>query len=285
MFYSVLVEISEGSGKNKSTSSIIESDHPDLEKIKLDILIPYFQGKEFFMDGYRINPEKISRIKIVSSENSIKNLVNFKNEERHRKNMLSDIIILGSYNEYQIIHDEELVNDITNEILKEVKKGMAQSKITTAENKDSVIDNKRVFIVHGHDDRIKWAVSNFLRKLGLEPVILHEQTNQGKTIIEKLESETDVGYGIVLYTPCDKGGTIDCNFENMRFRARQNVILEHGYLMGKLGRNRVCALLDGDIERPSDIDGILYVPYKPGWELTVGKELRSAGYDVDLNIL
>lgn len=84
----------------------------------------------------------------------------------------------------------------------------AQSKITTAENKDSVIDNKRVFIVHGHDDRIKWAVSNFLRKLGLEPVILHEQTNQGKTIIEKLESETDVGYGIVLYTPCDKGGTI-----------------------------------------------------------------------------
>lgn len=80
--------------------------------------------------------------------------------------------------------------------------------LSTAENKDSVIDNKRVFIVHGHDDRIKWAVSNFLRKLGLEPVILHEQTNQGKTIIEKLESETDVGYGIVLYTPCDKGGTI-----------------------------------------------------------------------------
>lgn len=253
MFYSILMEISEGSGKNKLTSSIIESDHSDLEKIKSNILFPYFQGKEFFMDGYRLNPKKISRIKIVSSEKSIKNLVDLKNEERHRKNMLSDIVILSSYDEYQIIHNDDLINDITNEILKEVQKEMTNSKITATENKDSVIDNKRVFIVHGHDDKIKWDVSNFLRKLRLEPVILHEQANQGKTIIEKLEAETDVGYGIILYTPCDKGGIADCNFESMRFRARQNVILEHGYLMGKLGRNKVCALLDGDIEKPRAI--------------------------------
>lgn len=285
MFYSILVEVSEDSGKNKLMSPIIESDHSDLEKIKLNILVPYFQGKEFFMDGYRLNPKKISRIKIVSSEQSIKNLVDCKNEQLHRENMLSDIVILSSYNEYQIMNNEELVTDITNEILKEVQNKMTNSKTTTGTNNDSVIDDKRVFIVHGHDDKIKWDVSNFLRKLGLEPVILHEQANQGKTIIEKLESETDVRYGIILYTPCDKGGTADCNFESMRFRARQNVILEHGYLMGKLGRNRVCALLDGDIEKPSDIDGVLYVPYQSGWELVVGRELKRAGYGVDMNKL
>ncbi len=285
MFYSILVEVSEGSGTNKLMSPIIESDHSDLEKIKLNILVPYFQGKEFFMDGYRLNPKKISRIKIVSSEQSIKNLVDCKNEQLHRENMLSDIVILSSYNEYQIMNNEELVTDITNEILKEVQNKMTNSKTTTGTNNDSVIDDKRVFIVHGHDDKIKWDVSNFLRKLGLEPVILHEQANQGKTIIEKLESETDVRYGIILYTPCDKGGTADCNFESMRFRARQNVILEHGYLMGKLGRNRVCALLDGDIEKPSDIDGVLYVPYQSGWELVVGRELKRAGYGVDMNKL
>lgn len=116
-------------------------------------------------------------------------------------------------------------------------------------------------------------------------MILHEQANKGKTIIEKIEDNTNVGYGIILYTPCDKGGTADTDLEKMKFRARQNVVFEHGYLIGKLGRNRVCALVNGDIERPSDIDGVLYVPYQNGWELTVGKELRSVGYDVDLNNL
>lgn len=162
---------------------------------------------------------------------------------------------------------------------------MLAAYIAKARGFTPLFDNKKVFIVHGHDDKIKLDVSNFLRKLGLEPVILHEKANKGKTIIEKIEDNTSVGYGIILYTPCDKGGTADTDLEKMKFRARQNVVFEHGYLIGKLGRNRVCALVNGDIERPSDIDGVLYVPYQNGWELTVGKELRSVGYDVDLNNL
>ena len=136
---------------------------------------------------------------------------------------------------------------------------MQNSKSTQTK---SIINNKRVFIVHGHDDKLKLEVARFLEKLQLEPVILHEQANQGKTIIEKIEDETDVGYGIVLYTPCDRGGTKDTAFENMKFRARQNVIFEHGFLIAKLGRGRVCALLDGDVEQPSDINGVLYIPYQ-----------------------
>lgn len=285
MYYSVLIETSEGFGKNKKILPVIESDHTNLEKIKSDFLVPYFQGKDFFLDGYLLNTSKISRIKIVSYEKPIQSLVDLRDKERHIRNINSNVFNLIPCNSYQIMHDKELVQDITNEILQEVQQKLTNLKTSPKKGKKATFDNKRVFVVHGHDDKIKLDVSNFLRKLGLEPVILHEQANQGKTIIEKIEDNTNVGYGIILYTPCDKGGTADTDFEKMKFRARQNVVFEHGYLIGKLGRNRVCALVNGDIERPSDIDGILYVLYQNGWELTVGKELRSVGYDVDLNNL
>ena len=276
MFYSVLID------SEVVINSIILTDQTDKNIIKSDILVPYLQGEEFFVDGYCLNKSKISRIKIVVSEQSIQSLVDFKNEQRRIKNRMSTVVNLAAYTKWHIMNDEKLVHDITVEILKEVQTELKNSKST---QKKSVINNKRVFIVHGHDDKIKLDVARFLEKLNLEPVILHEQANQGKTIIEKIESETDVGYGIVLYTPCDKGGTKDTDFENMKFRARQNVIFEHGFLIARLGRNRVCALLDGEVEQPSDINGILYVKYQGDWKLTVANELRSAGYDIDFNNL
>ena len=276
MFYSVLID------SEVVINSITLTDQTDKNIIKSDILVPYLQGEEFFVDGYRLNKSKISRIKIVASEQSIQSLVDFKNEQKDYENRISDVYVVFTYASLHIMNDEKLVRDITAEILKEVKTELKNSKST---RKKSVINNKRVFIVHGHDDKIKLDVARFLEKLNLEPVILHEQANQGKTIIEKIESETNVGYGIVLYTPCDKGGTKDTDFENMKFRARQNVIFEHGFLIAKLGRDKVCALLDGDVEQPSDINGVLYVLYQGDWKLTVANELRSAGYDIDFNNL
>ena len=102
----------------------------------------------------------------------------------------------------------------------------------------------RVFIVHGRDNVIKIEVARFFEILELEAFILHGQPNQGKTLIEKIEAFTDVAYGIVLYTPCDKGGFVTAvGNSNLKFRARQNVVFEHGYLLAKLGRNKVCALI------------------------------------------
>ena len=284
MFYSVLVETSEGTGKNKRINSMTLIDRTK-DEIKSEVVMPYLKEEDFLIDGYCLNKSEISRIKIVSSEQSIENLVEFKNKQRHNENLISGIWILSSYDNSDIINSRDLVRDITNEILKEVRQELKNFKSSMQERESSFVDNKRVFIVHGHNEKIKLDVSNFLRKLELEPVILHEQANQGKTIIEKIEDNTDVGYGIILYTPCDKGGTINSDYEDMNPRARQNVIFEHGYLIGKLGRNRVCALVEGDVEKPSDINGVLYIQYEKGWEPQVGKELRSVGYDVDLNKL
>lgn len=137
--------------------------------------------------------------------------------------------------------------------------------------------SKRVFIVHGRDAEPKEAVARFLTSLGYEPIILHEQANKGRTIIEKFRDEaSDVGFAVVLMTPDDEmpDGTT---------RARQNVILELGFFLGALGPDRVAAIVKGDIEKPSDFDGVVYIPYDTGWKSALGKELQAAGYDVDWN--
>lgn len=148
------------------------------------------------------------------------------------------------------------------------------------------LSNEKVFIVHGQDDLAKVEVARFVSKLGFEPIILHEQISSGKTIIEKIEEYSNVGFGIVLYTPCDIGSK-DVKPFKFKLRARQNVVFEHGYLIGKIGRNKICALVKGDIETPNDISGVVYVTMDNAnaWQIQVAKELKGAGYKVDLNKL
>jgi len=151
-------------------------------------------------------------------------------------------------------------------------------------NTKTLPSNNKIFIVHGHDEQAKEMVARFVEKLGLEAVILHEQANEGRTIIEKLEKHTDVGYSIVLLTPDDVGASI-ADRDNLMPRARQNVLLELGYMAAKLGRDHVCALKKGDVELPSDFLGVLYIDIDPSgaWRLSVAKELKVAGLSVDLN--
>lgn len=143
---------------------------------------------------------------------------------------------------------------------------------------------RKVFVVHGHDEFAREAVARFLEKLGFEAIILHEQVNQGRTIIEKIEAHGEVGFAVVLLTPDDFGG--ERNGET-KPRARQNVILELGYFIARLGRSRVCALKRGDIEIPSDFGGVVYETFDTsgGWKSALGKELSAAGFEIDWNIV
>jgi predicted nucleotide-binding protein len=143
-----------------------------------------------------------------------------------------------------------------------------------------------VFIVHGHDELAKTKTARFIEKLGLKPIILHEQTSSGKTIIEKIEKYSNVGFGIVLYTPCDKGCKIGSE-DNLLNRARQNVVFEHGFLIGKIGRDHVCALYKGEVELPNDISGMIYekMDDDDSWHVRIARELKKSGYNIDLNRL
>ena len=146
-----------------------------------------------------------------------------------------------------------------------------------------------VFIVHGHDQAMKEAVARILTKLGLEPIILHEQPSEGKTVIEKFVEYAQVGYAVVLLSPDDFAYERQSSPENATLRARQNVVFELGYFVGRLGRERVLALHreEDRFEMPSDYSGVLFVPFDPAdrWQFDLVRELRTAGYDVDANIL
>lgn len=143
--------------------------------------------------------------------------------------------------------------------------------------------SRRVFVVHGHDGEARELVARFLKSMDFEPIILHEQPNQGGTVIEKFETHSDVGFAVVLLTPDDVGRSV--KEEKLNPRARQNVVLELGYFIGRLGRTKVCALKRGDVELPSDYVGIVWenMDAGGGWKLALARELKAAGHAVDLN--
>jgi len=149
----------------------------------------------------------------------------------------------------------------------------------------SAFNTREVFVVHGHDGEAKESVSRFLGKLGLHPIILHEQANQGRTLIEKFEtSSRNVAFAVVLLTPDDVGGPASLAESGLHPRARQNVILELGYFMGRLGRTRVCALYKGGIELPSDFQGVVYQELDPAgaWKAKLAQELVQAKITINL---
>lgn len=147
------------------------------------------------------------------------------------------------------------------------------------------MSNKKVFIVHGHDELAETQMARFIEKIGLQAIILHEQPNSGRTIIEKIEANSDVQYAVVLYTPCDLGRAKEDEIVAERYRARQNVVFEHGYLIGKLGRDKVSALVKGDVETPGDISGVVYIKMDDSgaWKTQLVKEMKSIGLECDIN--
>ncbi len=115
---------------------------------------------------------------------------------------------------------------------------------------------------------------------------MHEQPSKGKTIIEKFEENSDVDYAIVLLTPDDIGGIKDIEkLNDLKPRARQNVIFELGFFVGKLGRDKLCALKKGNLEILSDFSGVIYISAdEENWRMDLLKELKSAGIPMDIDI-
>lgn len=146
-------------------------------------------------------------------------------------------------------------------------------------------DSRTVFLVHGQDSAAENIAARFVEKLDLNLIILHEQPNQGRTIIEKFQDYSDVAFAVVLLTPDDRGGLATLPYESQSERARQNVIFELGYFIGRIGRNRVCALYSEGVEIPSDYSGVLFVKFDEAgaWRLSLAKEIKAAGINIDMN--
>lgn len=188
--------------------------------------------------------------------------------KRQLSTFINGLIEAEEISEQRVAHDPSVAN--------------AKASIPLVEK------SRKVFVVHGHDGEMKESVARTLTQLDLIPIILHEQPSQSRTLIEKFESESDVGYAVVILSDDDVGCEKNADVSLARRRPRQNVILELGYFVGKLTRSNVFALkCDTDIELPSDYHGVGYTTYDKSryWKLELVRELKSAGYTVDANAL
>lgn len=167
-------------------------------------------------------------------------------------------------------------------------KNVIRDDLSAGKSAQHLYTPSSVFLVHGHNDAIREMSARLLERLGLRAIILSEQASSSDTIIEKLERYADVHFAVVLMTADDVGGKKNPDGKSpLQDRARQNVVLELGYFMGKISRKRVCVLYEKGVELPSDYYGVVYIEIDNGgaWRYALAKELKGAGLEVDLNKL
>lgn len=249
------------------------------EKLLSQFIVPYENGEDIIINGKAIPIDDIERIKIRETfENSSKigSISRFS---------MSKKAALQTPNETYVLEEGK---DVTDDFIQGAP-GHKKNKLSEKTEEIKPRGNQ-IFVVHGHDNEMKEAVARTLEKLDLKPIILHEKPNQNRTIIEKFTEYADgVSFAIVLLSPDDIGHERNESSEPIKYRARQNVILELGFFIGKLGRSNVTALFKKipDFELPTDYVGTLYTPFDEAgrWQLDLAKELKSVGYNIDANKL
>jgi len=161
---------------------------------------------------------------------------------------------------------------------------LREEPLPTVVFNQSELSGGHILLIHGRDEATKETVSAFIEKLGLRASILHEQPNEGRSIIEKFGEPSNIDFAIILFTPDDIAAPRNKPKERQT-RVSQNVIFEFGYFLGKLGQGRVCVLCKEGVEIPPDCSGVTYIPMdsRGGWRLLVAKEIKQAGIEIDLN--
>jgi predicted nucleotide-binding protein len=244
-------------------------DKPDLKDS--DVSAWRTTAQDFLVRTFGSDSPNVNAVLFASGDGSLRIMMgDHEITENLRSGMVNKIKILNSCIE-QLQIDIQLSTSLTGDT-SHVQPGYI------------VPQSNRVFVVHGHNHGVKESVARFLEKLDLDPIILHEKPNAGRTLIEKFSDYADVQFAIVLLTADDLGKPRNSDQE-AQLRARQNVILELGYFLGKLGRARVCALYENGVELPSDYQGVLFLSLDASdrWKFDIVRELRAVGFTVDAN--
>ncbi len=179
------------------------------------------------------------------------------------KTMIEDLTLFGGV----ITEGEQVVLDRTDQLIQQ-----------------------SIFVVHGYDEAMKQSIAQTLEKLGLKPLILHEQPNNGRAVIEKLmDYREKSSFAVILLSPDDLAYKVGEDPATARYRTKQNVVFELGFFLGKLGKNRVVVIhKEADkFETPLNFSDVLFVPFdnRDNWKFELVRELKAAGYKADANAL
>lgn len=251
------------------------------EELLTRFVEPYLTGEIIVINGTTLDPKKLYRFIITETENNLdKKIKEIEIEDEKDRSQYS---IFRSSAKWRAIDSGKIVTD------KYINKppGSQAPKIIEDKSKKTFPNNK-VFIVHGHDIELKNDTELFLKSINLDPVVLHRQLDEGLTVIEKFEKHSEVTYAIILLTPDDIGFPISEIQKNdieraIEYRARQNVIFEFGFFVGKLNRKKVCCIYKEGVTLPSDLGGLIYKRVNKSVEevgLFLMQELKNAGFPV-----
>lgn len=257
-------------GKRASPSRTWELDL-SREDLVAKIVAPYLRNETFFCGGVPVDPRRVQRVHFNETDQASKELLPFIKAERRHSGV---IVISGTPDEFFVTSKGR---EITRQIIDEVGSLIRAAAPTPRNDTKDALSSDRIFLVHGHDLDALLQTENMLLRWRLTPVILRDQPNEGKTVIEKIEDNSDVQYAIVLMTPDDVCGPDEPP------RARQNVVFEWGYLMARLGRNRVACLRKDSTEIPSDLHGIVRIDFSgsaKNAETELRRELLKAGFTI-----
>lgn len=250
-----------------------ELGEPTIRIIELINMIPEIKNQ--------LTPSYAGIKTIVNDKKFIswKNMILYEIKKLKQDDFIAEIVV--AFNAFGGVHDERAFDDLSSKLVI-LKNNIDQYIVEDIpKTKDlSLTNNKKIFIVHGHDDKLKYEMSNWLRSLDLDPIILHLTANMGiKTIIDKIKENSDVGCAIVLMTADDLGKAKE--EESLKPRARQNVVFEAGYFLGKLGEEHVILLYDHGLEAPGDLSGCVYIEADPygGWKEQVRTEFKAMGIE------
>jgi predicted nucleotide-binding protein len=271
MYYQILIETTEKIDESDVNKQYFELDRSSLDDIETNIVLPYLRKEEFIFSGKILKFIEIKRILI---KESIKTTHELSLEESSR---ISDSAI--SVTALDILNYKEHLKDITTTVFnKALLVVLAKQTVPTQSFITKPNDQANVLLVHGRDHLARDIAVNFLEKIGITTILLHEHMRGEKTIIEKLEENLNIGYAIVLYTPTGL---------ELKPRAKQHIVFEHGYLTAKLGRRKVCALIKSNVETPLQCKGVIYVPLDAlhAWQQTLANELTRAGYQINFQTL
>lgn len=277
MYYHI--EVTERQNKSSPEAKV------DLTKDQLlhRFIHPYDNGDAIIVNGKTILAQDIERVRVGESKQASPEIIRTLRAEDERSN----VIFFRGLDENRVVHKAK---DVTDEFITGPPGGKTKKsddRLILAESNDD--STSKVFVVHGHDHALKSDLEVFLQENGLEAVVLHRKADEGLTLLEKFEKHSDVGFAIILLTPDDAAYPVSernqagQDREEER-RARQNVIFEFGYFVGKLGRSRVVCLYKEGVTLPSDVNGFLYKKVSNSIE-DVGypllKELKKAGLPVN----
>lgn len=274
------VEITERDGHNRPEVKLDLSE----EQVRQKYINPYLRGESIVINGKTISAMDIYRIRVSQSElESHATILILKQKDEN-----SHVVLLGgpSYRD-RVIGATEDVTDcfVTGPAGSENGSIDAFASATIV---DGARPNNKVFVVHGHDLSLKDGLELLLRRVNLQPVVLHREVDEGLTVIEKFEKHSDVNYAVVLLTPDDivqptSNQELGKARSPQEYRARQNVVFELGFFVGKLGRSRVACLYKSGVALPSDLQGLMYKKINDRIdeiEYALIREFRNAGLPV-----